>query len=165
MANDAVITAARLREILHYDPETGVFTWRERSARKIHIGDIAGTKTRYSYLSITIEGRRKFAHCWAWLYMTGQSPSGQIDHKNMVKDDNRWGNLRLSNKSLNGANSVVRKSNPTGVKGVHLDGNGYRARVKYHGREIYLGHFTGIADAAAAYARTHRLLFGEFSRT
>ena len=159
------ITAQIARANLHYDHETGLFIWLTQAARKITVGDVAGTRQKQGYISITLMNVRQFAHRWAWLWMTGEWPLAIIDHRNGVRDDNRWGNLRLADKSLNAANSVAQRTNPTGVKGVHLDGKGYRARLKLHGREIYLGHFDTIEEAAEAYALSHRQHFGEFSRT
>jgi DNA-directed RNA polymerase specialized sigma24 family protein len=73
------LTAARLRELLDYDPITGVFTWRSRPSR---------------YRFIEIDGWTYKASRLAWLWMTGSWPKGQIDHANLKKDDDRWTNLR-----------------------------------------------------------------------
>ncbi len=48
------LTAARLRELLHYDPATGVFTRKVRTSNRINIGDVAGTLRPDGYLKISL---------------------------------------------------------------------------------------------------------------
>jgi hypothetical protein len=101
------LTAERLRELLHYDPDTGDFTWRT-ARKRIPAGAIAGTVER-GFRRITIgggrHGPRYSAHRLAWLYMTGAWPNGYLDHINRDPDDNRFANLRLATNSQNQANT------------------------------------------------------------
>ena len=74
MADGAVITAERLRAILHYDPETGIWTWLIAASNNVKVGDVAGSKEKQGYWVIVIDYRRYKAHRLAWLYMTGEWP-------------------------------------------------------------------------------------------
>jgi hypothetical protein len=91
----ADLTAARLRELLHYDPETGIFTW-VHGTRKSPAGSRAGYVMKgknLGYRAINLEGCCYYEHRLAWLYMTGAWPQHQIDHDNHARTDNRWSNL------------------------------------------------------------------------
>jgi hypothetical protein len=162
----ADLTAARLRELLNYDPDTGLFTWRinigcghRRAQIKRRIGDLAGYANTYGYVMIGIEGREYRAHRLAWLYMTGEWPGGLIDHDNREKADNRWVNLREADKSLN-AQNVLRawSSSRTGLQGVSYQANGYFARIRLRGKVTYLGRFKSADEAHAAYLAAKRCL-------
>ena len=87
------LTAERLRERLHYDAETGVFTRRFGSGHA-RAGDMAGTVHRTGYVRISIDGGKYTAHHLAWLYVHGVWPSDQIEHINRKRSDNRIANLR-----------------------------------------------------------------------
>jgi len=164
----AAPTAERVRELLSYDPATGEFRWRV-SYMKVKAGDVAGCR-RYDrdgdfYIMIKVDGRMCCAHQLAWLYMTGEWPSLQVDHKNRVKHDNRWENLRQATDSQNKANRPVRSTSKTGVKGVKLrkqDGV-YEANITVNGRPKYLGRFSRLEDAEKAYIEASRRYHGEFS--
>ena len=89
-----MITQKHLKEILDYNTETGIWTWRVNQARRIKIGQRAGTIISDGHRHIGISGKFYKAHRLAWLYMTGEFPKDEIDHINGVPDDNRWCNLR-----------------------------------------------------------------------
>lgn len=96
-----------LKLLLTYNPETGEFTRLKGTGK----GAAAGTVTKgcidksNGYRRICVQGKQRYAHRVAWLYMTGQWPKDQIDHKNMDRSDNRFGNLRQANNSENNQRS------------------------------------------------------------
>src|SRR5262249_23350106 len=98
------ITAARLRELLDYNDETGEFRWRKRMSRKVKPGDVAGNLNTDGYRRIRIKGREYRAHHLAWLHMTGKSCPVFIDHRDGNPSNNRWDNLRRATASQNCAN-------------------------------------------------------------
>ena len=90
-----MLTYERLRELLHYDPETGAFTWIKSTYRKGQPGTPAGCLSkRLGYILIGIDKRLYYAHRLAFLWMTKQWPEKEVDHINLDKADNRWANLR-----------------------------------------------------------------------
>lgn len=163
------LTQGRLRELLDYCPETGVFTRKVRAAN-VPAGAVAGCLRPSGYLVISIDDKLRRAHQLAWLYMTGEWPPRFLDHRDLNKSNNRWVNLRLATKSQNQANIGLTKSNASGLKGVSR----YRAGEKYgkpwqagigkDGKTFHLGHFPTKEDAHAAYCEAANKLFGEFAR-
>jgi HNH endonuclease len=158
------ITAARLRELLHYDPVTGEFRWVKSLNPKIHVGDIAGTLAN-GYRKITIRGREYAAHQLAWLYMTGKWCSALVDHRDGNRSNNRWDNLRHATPSQNSANRRMNRNNKCGFKGVIRAQSGrWCASIYKNGRSRHLGTFSTPEAAHAAYMTEARKLFGEFAR-
>jgi hypothetical protein len=88
------LTAERLRELLSYDPETGVFT-RRTAVRGRNVGERAGTLTR-GYRQLRVGGRTSLEHELAWLYVNGEWPTAPIEHLNGDRSDNRIENLSLA---------------------------------------------------------------------
>lgn len=162
-----LITQEQLKELLSYDPETGVFVWLVSTSNRVKAGDVAGTfKADSGYIFISALGHIYRAHRLAWLYMTGEWPPNQIDHINCVRDDNRWSNLREATNAQNQANKGPRCDNSTGFKGVRFDQDRqkFRARVKLNGKEYHLGRFGTAEEAHAAYVAASIELLGEFAR-
>ena len=159
------ITAERLRELLHYNPDTGVFTWRA-AIGKIVAGDVAGSPSCRGYRQVTVDYRNYKAHRLAWLYMTGAWPKDQIDHINLNKDDNRWRNLRVVDGSKNQANKRAHADNKSGFKGVnwHSFARKWRAAIGVKGKHIHLGFFDTPHQAYAKYCLAARKYHGEFAR-
>lgn len=100
------LTAERLREVIHYDPVTGIFTWVASGKR----AGTAPTKTRL-YRRIGIDGGEYLEQVLAVLYMTGRWPADEVDHDNRDKIDNRRVNLREATRGQNQANTPVYRNN------------------------------------------------------
>lgn len=153
-----------LRKILKYNPDTGVFTWIVDIGNLKLKGKRAGCKNNGKYLQIGINGKTYMAHRLAWLYMTGMYPKLHIDHINGVKDDNRWCNLRICNRSQNQCNRKVGKSNRLGIKGVDLHNGRFRAVTQYLGIRYELGGYGTAETASMVYEWFANKLHGKFYR-
>lgn len=165
------ITAIELRQLLSYDSESGVFTWRHdrrsgQSHRIIHAhaGDEAGAvnaRDGYRYIGV---GHKLFpAHRLAWLYVTGEWPSGEIDHKNCSRTDNRFDNLRDVPRLINAQNRRrARKDSGTGLAGAFKSPKGCRlpfvSSIVANGKRKYLGQFETAQAAHDAYIAAKRVL-------
>lgn len=147
------LTAEKLRQLLHYDPDTGIFTWLVRTAKCTHVGDIAGcTEKRIGYNTIGIYGDIHRAHRLAWLYMTGEWPKYQIDHINGVKNDNRFCNLRDVEHSGNAQNIKKPNSrNKSGFMGVIKYYHQWRASITINRKTKWIGDFPTAEEAHTAY--------------
>lgn len=156
------LTHERLRELLSYDRETGVFT-RRVAVGKTKAGDPFGSLNGHGYLHGWLDGRNLYTcHTLAWFYVHGVWPEGPLDHENRVKTDNRIDNLRPTTTVLNGQNSSPRagRTLPTGVS---RNGTGFVARIKIGDRQVALGTFKTVEEAAAAYTSTKELFHEGFS--
>lgn len=160
------LTAEYLRERVHYDPETGVFT-RAVPGGNIPIESEAGRASKRkdnTYVTIQINGRRYGAHRLAWLYMTGEWPPALVDHKNTDRQDNHWDNLRCATRTQNNWNSNAGIRNTTGFKGVSLKRGKYRARLMVNGKSTQLGTFDTPEAAHAVICAERTKQQGEFAR-
>lgn len=155
-----MLTIERLREALHYDPETGVFTWRYQKGRgRLKEGTIAGSIPRGSkgYRLIGLDGKVYKAHRLAWFYVHGVWPKGQVDHEDTDKKNNPIGNLREATNSFNMQNRrTPRKDNKSGFLGVSPRGVKWHAQIKVKGRVLHLGYFTTPEAAHKAYVKAKR---------
>lgn len=156
---------SELTQLLHYDPETGVFTWLS-SNRGHDVGDIVGSLTGKGYLNIAIRRKQYLAQVLAWFYMTKEWPDFIIDHENRITSDNRWVNLRKSTVQQNSANRGVSSQNKLKVKGVRQEKNGkFLARITVKSKSIHLGTFPTLDAASDAYDDAAIKYFGEFALT
>jgi HNH endonuclease len=154
------LTRARLRELLHYDRDTGEFRWLERVGNEVRPGTVAGV------VQIRIQGRRYSAHQLAWLYMAGRWGRPMIDHRDGNSTNNRWSNLRLATASQNNANRRLPGHNTSGYKGVILcrKSGRWHAFIRYRGRGTYLGSFPTPQAGHVAYVAAARKVHGKFAR-
>ena len=157
-----IITVDRLREILHYEPESGEFRWRVSPRYRIDAGDVAGS-LQQGCRRVRIDGRRYRGSRLAWLYMTGVWPEHEVDHINLDSTDNRWGNLREATRAQNQANTRARGL--SGLKGACLHHSGaWEAKITVAGKTIHLGHFNTREAAFRAYADAALKYFGEYAK-
>ena len=156
------ITQESLKELLHYNPETGVFTWIKKPNRKVLIGSIAGsilkTGRDIGRTNICLNRITFGAHRLAWLYMTGEWPTKVIDHINGNPQDNRFANLRSVSCRENSQN--LRKQPAGGASGLlgaaKGSGGKWVAAIKINGKKKYLGRFLKPEDAHQAYVLAKR---------
>ena len=154
---------AELKRVLHYDPETGVFTWRVSLSWRGKIGAEAGNIFR-RYRHIRIHGKLYRVARLAWLYTMGEWPPLDVDHVDGDGLNNRWRNLREATVSQNLANARRRKDNTSGYKGVFRYPMGFRARIYVGGKTLHLGCRATAEEAHALYVAAARRHFGEFAR-
>jgi hypothetical protein len=159
------LTADRLRELLHYDPETGLFTWLVTTPKKTR-GKLGGFHSDQGYLLLGLDGNKYRIHRLAWLYVYGCWPDGDLDHIDGNPSNNRIANLREATDAQNLANSKKPITNRSGYKGVswHAGAGKWHAGIRHNGRSIYLGLFTDPAVAHAAYCKASKKLNGRFAR-
>ena len=171
MAKRDAITAEYVRSILNYNPDTGIFTWRERDDvpkewNRRWAGTIAGTPNDSNYLLISINKQHHRAHRLAWLWMTGKWPDPECDHRDTVRANNRWSNLREATRSQNAANTSIQRNNTSGFKGVYWNKivKKWWAHITKDGRRHSLGYFDDIDEAVAVVTRERLKHHGEYAR-
>jgi hypothetical protein len=151
-----ILTATRLREVLHYDADTGVFV---RLTRKYPTTGTVPKNPRCAYLCIGIDYRVYRAHRLAWLYVHGSWPDGQIDHINGDKLDNRIANLRVATASQNKQNMrKARSDSRSGLIGAswHTKSNKWRAAIQIDGKKKHLGYFDTPEEAHQVFMEQKR---------
>jgi len=161
-----ILTQAELKEQLHYNPETGIFTWII-SKQGFNANKLAESKTSCGYIRICVNRTSYKAHRLAFLYMTGSMPINEIDHINRIRNDNRWCNLREATSSENSKNMKKYANNTTGFTGVykHLRGKKvYQAYANDKGKRKSLGYFFTALEASESYQKYVKSIHGEFYR-
>ena len=161
------ISQEYLHSILHYDPDTGVFTNKVHRSANSRAGDVAGSMAGEGYLLIGINKRRYLAHRLAWFYIHGVWPDNMIDHIDGVRHNNALNNLRQATNAENLRNQPKQAHNTSGYKGVtwKADRQKYRAYTKSATKQVHLGYFDTAEEAHAAYCKAIRKYHGEFSYT
>lgn len=160
------LTAERLRALLSYCPETGEFRWLVTNSKRRMAGSAAGDRKPSGYIIIGIDGHRYRAHRLAWLFMTGQWPAHQVDHRDNDRANNKWLNLRAADNAQNQANSKRQRNNTSGFKGVYWNTQRQKwaAKINPGRRQVHLGFFDDPKIAHEAYVRGAKRFFGEFAR-
>jgi len=154
------LTAGPLQEMLHYDPETGVFTWKVSTSNRVRVGSIAGTLNTQGYITIQINNKAYYAHRLAWYFSHGEWPTDQIDHANGVRSDNALANLRACSGAENSQNLGTRKTRTKGLLGTTWlpDRGLWLSQISARGRKLYLGLFPTPEEAHEAYLKAKREL-------
>lgn len=152
---------ADLVDLFYYDPNTGLLAWRGKASRKHHPGRIAGTLHHSGYLQVRVAGTIYLAHRLIWKRQTGREPI-EVDHRNGVRDDNRWSNLRDATRSMN----MVNRAAPNHHRGVHWmpARQKFGAQIKAEGTHLWIGSFDTAEEACAAYRAKAAELHLDFAR-
>lgn len=156
------LTQEKLKELIDYDPINGTFIWKSTRLKGLSCGDLDS----YEYTRITIFNKPYKGHRLAWFIMTGAWPKIDIDHKDGNPQNNKFDNLRECTETQNLGNQKRSKTNTSGVKGVSWDKltNMWRVNICYKKKIKNLGRYSTLEQAAAAYEKAAKELFGEFAR-
>jgi hypothetical protein len=157
-----ILTQVQLKELLHYDPATGVFTNAQKRGRchRAVPNSPAGYARKDKYLIIQLASKKYYAHHLAWLYGYGALPSAQVDHIDRNPANNRLANLRLVTRSENVHNSSPSRKNTSGYRGVTWNGkNGkWQAQIMANCKYHFLGLFDDATVASQVYLAAVREL-------
>ena len=155
MADRDLPSVEYLRQRLRYDPETGKLYWR-RGTKQRHAhrdGVEAFTAVRNTgYKHGRVDDRAYQAHRVIWAMEYGEWPTGQIDHIDHDRTNNRLANLRIVSHQENHRNTSRRKNNTSGAMGVswYKAGGKWTAYIMVDRRKQHLGYFDSLEDAVAA---------------
>jgi hypothetical protein len=159
-----MLTQKQLKELLSYDPDTGLFTWLVNRPAGVKAGDQAGhLNKKDGYWTIKVLGKQYAAHRLAWFYSYGHWPI-DLDHKDRVRSNNSLLNLREATPTQNGKNTGMRPSNTSGFKGVTWNRKcgKWQAQAKLSGESHHLGLFDCAEMASRAYEEFCKAHHGEF---
>lgn len=168
-----ILTQEIVRSLLRYSRRTGVFMWRRRSdvrecwnTRYAHrpAGSRWSPDGKTYYIVIRIFNYPFLAHRLAVLYVTGEWPTDDVDHRDLNGINNRWKNIRCASKSENGLNRRANRNSLTGIKGVSPQGDCFRATIQVAGRWRQIGIFKTLSGARIAYRRAVKENAGSFGR-
>lgn len=150
---------------VEYCPRTGEVRWKQTHSRKAVKGEIADYRATTGYRVVYLQGRWLYSHRIAWASAWGKWPPGVIDHINGDPGDNRWGNIRLANRSQNQANHKRRCDSSSGIKGVgwNKQQNKWQATVKLYGKVHHGGFFDTIESAGEAVKKLRLKVHGQFT--
>lgn len=157
----------RLKELLLYDPDTGIFTWISSTKNyRRPIGAVAGYINSLGYVQIGIDCVAYGAHRLAWMYVHGNLPEMDVDHINGNPSDNRIENLRLATHQQNMCNRKKRRDNTSGYPGVYFNkaANKWRACIRVEGRRIHLGYFKTAQEEHDKYVEASKNYHSQYTR-
>ncbi len=152
-----ILTAQRLRELFHYDPDTGIFTRIAPIRNGTNLIGTVGCINTIGYHTIGIDRGRYLSHRLAWLYVYGEWPH-EVDHINGNRADNRISNLRDVTRTQNAQNQrKPRQTNVSGYIGITPVGVKWRSRIKTAKKITHLGMFDTPEAAHNAYVTAKRI--------
>lgn len=143
-----MLTQDRLKSVLDYNPETGIFTWKVSNSPKGLKGRDAGSGVN-GYIRIGIDRDQYLAHRLAWFYVYGEWPTNQIDHINGDRLDNRIENLRDIERGDNQRNMKLSQRNKIGITGVYWSKtkDKWYVQISINGKRKHLGYCDNLFDA------------------
>lgn len=167
-----------LKSRLRLDKSTGFLYWKKRpdsqfpepcfatTWNKKHAGKRAGTDRGESYRVVIIDRVRYYEHRIVFALAKGRDP-GQltVDHISPGKS-NRPRNLQAITQKNNARRKTkIPSNNTSGVVGVwwHRTGKCWVARIKVDGRQVHLGMYRDLGQAAKVRRAAEKKHFGRYA--
>lgn len=148
--------------LVSYSPDTGEFVW-VNPLRSFERGKVAGTVMADGrYVMIKVSSIGFLGHILAWLYMTGEFPTVELDHEDGNGLNNKWLNIRPATRSRNNQNRVS-KNNRHGVQGVLTRNGKFYGRVRLNKKSYVTADYLTVEEAGAAVAVLRHKLHAEFA--
>ena len=156
--NTQHLTVETARRVFNYDPDTGLLTWAIQANSRALIGDEVGKISNRGYRVTKYKRKDYSVHRIIWLIVHGKWPTGQIDHINGEKTDNRIENLRDVSLRENLCNQKRHREGR--LPGAYYDKNmrGWRAHIRINNVYVYLGMHPTEKEANAAYMKARAKL-------
>lgn len=154
----------QLQAAIAYEPLTGTLTWKHPHGTKMPAGSLCGyISAQTGYRCIGFNYKSLQAHRVAWAVHTGEAPPPCLDHRNRVRHDNRWDNLRAADRSQSIMNTATRRDNALSERGLCWNRLYARwdARVQMAG-VVHRKQFKDLEDAKVWVKAKRAQVFGEF---
>lgn len=157
----------RLLKLFRYEPRSGLLYWRVQH-QNVRVGASIGEACRRRGVSprVMIDGKLYYVSRIIWKMQTGVDPKNrEVDHRDLNRLNDRWGNLRLATPQQNGWNHRAYKNNKLGVLGVNYHKGKFQAKVRNSSRVlVHLGYFNTVEEASAARSAYVEKYRGDFAR-
>ena len=156
-----MLTYEQANELFHYEPSSGKLTWKKVTSNRVKIGDEAGTVIRKDgYKIIRLDGKQLFVHRIVAVIIYGSLTDNMtVDHIDHNRTNNSYDNIRIVSKQVNTKNQSIQSNNFTGVAGVYMVGNKYKAQIGSRAGKKYLGTYKTLEEAAMA-RKSAEFLYG-----
>lgn len=160
-----MLTQQVLKESLTYNPDTGLFVRLKGPGSKAGKPK-EGARHGRGYRVLGVMYATYLAHRLAWLYMTGEWPTSEVDHIDGDRTNNRWANLRAATTGENRRNTKLRSDNTSGVKGITWEAskNRWRCDLWLDGKKHYVGVSKDLETLRLKVEQRRAELHGEFAR-
>jgi hypothetical protein len=147
-----MIDQQTVKRLFYYDAESGMLIWRNGNGRNVKPWQEAKASNGQGYYSVKIDGNSYRVHRLIWLYVYGNFPEKDIDHKNRIRNDNRLCNLRDVSRTDNCQNISLPNHNKSGHMGVSWirSHNCCTVYVKVNKKNKWLGYYKNLNDAIEA---------------
>ena len=146
------LTHERVRQLFHYNPQTGVLKWKVSPRANVKVDQHAGSVDGNGRLMVQVDYTSYHSGRLIWFWMMGVWPVGMVDHKDRNPLNNRWSNLREVTQRVNAQNRSLNSNNKSGVRGVYWNNQMHKwhAQIAKDRKKIHLGLFDSFDDAVLA---------------
>lgn len=161
------LTVNRLYELYVVDIVAGTFHHKRTVGRACAESRAGYITSKGGYRVLCVDRKDYMEHNLIWFVATGGWPpvGREVDHRNRIREDNRFENLRIATRGQNCANASLRKDNKAGYRGVHFDKEKkkYCVQVTVNKKTHTKGYYVDRHEAGRVAQEIRTRLVGEFA--